>query len=93
MLLFLAIAVIVLVVVVGGALMFSSLGGQSQSYKDGYASGGTAYTADTAQEGAQQACQAIQPRNAANGGMPRGDDGAQWMEGCISAFNNAQGDT
>ena len=89
---YVVILVVVLIVFVGGAVMFSSLRSESQSYKDGYSSGGTAFTADTAQEGAQQACQAIQFHSPAAGGIPRGDDATQWLQGCISAFNNAQGD-
>lgn len=89
---YLVILVVALVVFVGGAVMFSSLSSESQSYKDGYSSGGTAFTADRAQEGAQQACQTIQYHSPADGGIPRGDDATQWLQGCISAFNNAEGD-
>jgi threonine/homoserine/homoserine lactone efflux protein len=88
----LAVVVVVIGVVVTASL-FASLAGESQSFRDGYSAGGSAYTAYAAYSEtnitAEQAC-----RNEATGpgGRPPRDDPAQWIDGCVAAFNLAQSD-
>ena len=81
------IAVVVLVVVVS---LFASLAGESQSFRDGYSAGGTAYAAyQDSNITAEQACQ---DEEAVPGVRPVHDDIAQWIQGCVAAFNFAQSD-
>jgi hypothetical protein len=82
-----AIAVVSITVVVS---LFASLAGESQSYRDGYAAGGTAYSAYAdAKITSEQACRdvAAEPRS-----LPAHDDLAQWVQGCADAFNLAASD-
>jgi hypothetical protein len=82
------IAVITLAVVVS---LFASLAGESQSFRDGYSAGGQAYTAYSASSGgnitSEEACrdEATGP-----GGRPAHDNSAQWIQGCVDAFNLAR---
>jgi hypothetical protein len=65
---------------------------QPQSYKDGFSAGGAVYASDAAAElGGQQACEAAEIRTPRHEGLPAGVDAAQWLAGCIAAFNSAQG--
>jgi hypothetical protein len=84
------IAVIALAVVVS---LFASLAGESQSYRDGYSAGGPAYTAYSASSTAtitsEQACR---DEETGPGGRPAHDNSAQWIQGCVDAFNLAQSD-
>jgi threonine/homoserine/homoserine lactone efflux protein len=81
--------VVVVVVIVVVASLFSSLAGQSQSYRDGYSAGGSAYTAygETTNTSAEQSCQneAVGPN-----GVPHLDNRAEWIQGCVDGFNTAQ---
>jgi threonine/homoserine/homoserine lactone efflux protein len=84
--------VVVVVVLVIGLVVFSSISRQSQSYKDGFSVGGAVYAADAAaQLGAQQACKNTEVRGPHHGGLPSGDNAAQWQKGCVAAFASAQG--
>jgi predicted cobalt transporter CbtA len=84
------VAVIALAVVVS---LFASLAGESQSYRDGYSAGGPAYTAYSASSTAtitsEQACR---DEETGPGGRPAHDNSAQWIQGCVDAFNLAQSD-
>jgi predicted cobalt transporter CbtA len=84
------IAVIALAVVVS---LFASLAGESQSYRDGYSAGGPAYTAysafSTATITSEQACR---DEETGPGGRPAHDNSAQWIQGCVDAFNLARSD-
>jgi predicted cobalt transporter CbtA len=84
------IAVIAIAIVVS---LFASLAGESQSYRDGYSAGGPAYTAYAASSGAnitsEEACRA---EETGPGGRPAHDNSAQWIQGCVDAFNVAQSD-
>jgi hypothetical protein len=84
--------VAVLVVVAVGVVMFGSLSGESQSYKDGYSVGGTVFVADGTGASPRQACTATALRSQKLGGKPAGDDAAQWIQGCVDSFANAQSD-
>jgi hypothetical protein len=86
------IACVVVVVAVGvGLLVFSSMSRQSQSYKDGFSVGGAVYASDSGAElGAQQACKVTELRGPDHGGLPSGANAAQWIAGCVAAFNSAQ---
>ncbi len=82
---------IVSVIIVIGLVVFSDVSRQSQSYRDGYSVGGAAYAADAyAQRDAQQACQKTELSGPEHGGLPVGDDPAQWLKGCVAAFASAQ---
>ncbi len=89
----LVVVVVVVVVVVFLTVvvsLFASLAGESQSYRDGYAAGGTAYTAYAdAHITSEQACRdvAAEPRS-----VPARDNLAQWVQGCTDAFNLAASD-
>jgi hypothetical protein len=82
----LVIAVVVIAVV---ASLFAALAGETQSYRDGYSAGGTAYSAygATTNSSAEQSCQ-----NEAAGpnGTPHFDNRAEWIQGCVDGFNTAQ---
>ncbi len=81
------IAAVAIAVVVS---LFASLAGESQSYRDGYAAGGTAYTAYAdAHITSEQACRdvAAEPKS-----LPARDNLAQWVQGCTDAFNLAASD-
>jgi hypothetical protein len=81
------VGVIVIVVVVS---LFASLAGESQSFRDGYSAGGTAYTAYAdAKITSVQACRDVE---AEPGGRPAHDDPSQWVQGCADAFNLAASD-
>ena len=83
----LVIAAVSLVVVVS---LFASLAGESQSYRDGYSAGGTAYTAySDSHITPDEACRdvAAEPQ-----GRPAHDNLAQWVQGCVDAFNLAASD-
>jgi hypothetical protein len=84
------IAVITLAIVVS---LFASLAGESQSFRDGYSAGGPAYTAYAASSGAgitsEEACR---DEETGPGGRPAHDNSAQWIQGCVDAFNLARSD-
>jgi hypothetical protein len=84
--------VVVVVILVVGLVIFSSISRESQSYKDGFSVGGAVYAADGGAElGAQQACKNTEIRGPHHGGLPSGDNAAQWQKGCVAAFASAQG--
>jgi hypothetical protein len=84
--------VVVVVILTIGLVVFSSMSRESQSYKDGFSVGGAVYAADSAaQLDAQQACKNTEIRGPHHGGLPSGDDAAQWQKGCVAAFASAQG--
>jgi hypothetical protein len=88
-----AVAVVAVLVVVGvAALMFASLSGESQSYKDGYSAGGNVYAADSGQTPPTDACQVAARRSPTDGGPAVGDNVSQWVQGCVAAFDASQGD-
>ena len=84
------IAAITLAIVVS---LFASLAGESQSFRDGYSAGGPAYTAYAASSDAsitsEEACR---DEETGPGGRPAHDNSAQWIQGCVDAFNLAQSD-
>jgi hypothetical protein len=85
--------VIVVTTIIGlGALMFSSLSGESQSYRDGYSSGESAYGL-YGSTSAQEACKLVEVHGSGLGGLGRGDNPAQWMKGCVASFNATQADS
>jgi hypothetical protein len=90
-LLFLAGVIVVIVIIGLGALMFSSLSGETQSYRDGYSSGETAYGL-YGSTSAQQACKLVEQHGSGLGGLGRGDNPAQWLKGCVASFNATQAD-
>jgi hypothetical protein len=73
--------------------LFASLAGESQSFRDGNSAGGPAYTAYAAYADtnitAEQACQ---DEETGPGGRPDHDNPAQWIQGCVAAFNLAESD-
>jgi hypothetical protein len=81
------------VLVAVAVVLFSSLSGESASYKDGDTVGGSIYASDSAQLGATAACQAAEHHPVADSGMPKGDDPAQWVKGCVAGFEAAQAGT
>ena len=83
----LVVAVVFIAIVVS---LFASLAGESQSYRDGYSAGGTAYTAYAdAKITSDQACGT---RRRSPASRPAHDDPAQWVQGCVDAFNLAASD-
>jgi hypothetical protein len=85
------VSVVVVVVLGVGLAVFSSMSRQTQSYKDGFSAGGAVYAADsTAQLGARQACAATERISPKYGGLPSGENAAQWLKGCVAAFESAQ---
>ena len=74
-------------------LLFASLAGESQAFRDGYSAGGSAYTAYAAYSGSnitsEQACR---DEEVGPGGRPAHDNSAQWIRGCVAAFNLAESD-
>jgi hypothetical protein len=86
-------AVIAVIIVAVVVLLFASLASESQAFRDGYSAGGTAYTAYAASSGgnitSEEAC-----RDEETGptGRPAHDNSAQWIQGCVDAFNLAQSD-
>lgn len=82
------IAVIALVVVV---LLFASLADESQSFRDGYSAGGSAYTSYAAySSGNVTPDQACTEEESGPGGRPPHDNSAQWIQGCVAAFDLAE---
>lgn len=82
------IAVITLVIVV---VLFASLADESQSFRDGYSAGGSAYTSYAAySSGNVTAEQACTDEESGPGGRPSRDNSAQWIQGCVDAFNLAE---
>jgi hypothetical protein len=86
-------AFIAIVGIAIAVFLFASLAGESQSFRDGYSAGGAAYTAYAAYSQtnitSEQACR---DEEAGPGGRPAHDDPAQWIQGCVDAFNLAQSD-
>lgn len=82
------IVVVTLAIVVS---LFASLAGESQAYRDGYSEGGQAYAvySDT-NTSSVQACRAEEN---VRGVRPARDNSAQWIQGCVAAFNFAQSDS
>lgn len=86
------VGLVVVVVIIGlGTLMFSSISGQSQSYRDGYSAGGSAF-GTYGSEGAQQACKTMELRSPGLGGLAPRDNSAEWLKGCLAGFNATQAD-
>jgi hypothetical protein len=84
--------VVVVIALVIGLVIFSSISRETQSYRDGFSVGGAVYAADAAaQLSAQQACSETELRGAHHGGLPTGDNAEQWQEGCVASFASAQG--
>ncbi len=84
------VAVAAVAAIAVAALLFASLAGESQSYRDGYAVGDSVYTSfEDASLTAQQACR---DRGSEPGQIPRGDDVDQWVSGCVAGFTFAQSD-
>lgn len=86
----LAVLATVAVVTVVSILVFTALSTQSQSYRDGYSVGGSIFSLDTEGEGAHQACTLAEHRAPGLGGLPAGDSVAQWLQGCLAAFDAAE---
>jgi hypothetical protein len=84
--------VVVIVLVCIAVVMFGSLSGESQSYRDGYSVGGNVFTADGAGVSPRQACTAAAFREPKLGGKPAQDESSQWIQGCVDSFENAQSD-
>ena len=82
----------VLVIAAIGIAVFSSLSGKTQSYKDGFSSGGTVFAADGTGARPSQACRTAAARPPNYGGVPSGENVTQWINGCVVAFENAQSD-
>jgi threonine/homoserine/homoserine lactone efflux protein len=85
--------VVAIISIAIAAALFASLAGESQAYRDGYSAGGSAYTAYAAYSDtnitAEQACR---DEEVGPGGRPTHDNPAQWVQGCVDAFNLAQSD-
>ena len=85
--------VIVVISIAIAVSLFASLAGESQSFRDGYSAGGSAYTAYAAYSDtnitSEQACR---DEETGPGGRPARDDPAQWIQGCVDAFNLAESD-
>ena len=86
------VALVVVVVVALAVAVFASLSGESQSYKDGFSSGGAVLAADGSGASPEQACQKAAARPPDEGGVPSGEVTAQWITGCVAAFEGAQSD-
>jgi hypothetical protein len=83
---------VVVVTIIGlGGVEFSSLSSQSQSYRDGYSAGGSAF-ASYGSESAQQACKTTELLGPRLGGIPAGNNPSQWFQGCVAGFDAAQAD-
>jgi hypothetical protein len=86
-------AVVVVSVIIGlTALQFSSLSSESQSYRDGYSAGETAYGL-YGSASAQQACKLVELHGSGLGGLGRGDNPTQWLQGCVASFNATAADS
>jgi threonine/homoserine/homoserine lactone efflux protein len=73
--------------------LFASLAGESQAFRDGYSAGGSAYTAYAAYSDTNiTSDQSCRDEETGPGGRPAHDDAAQWIQGCVAAFNLAQSD-
>jgi hypothetical protein len=88
-LVFLVGAVVVVLIIGLGTLMFSSISAEPQSYRDGYSAGGSAF-GTYGPEGAQEACKTMELRSSRLGGLPAHDNSAQWLKGCLAGFNSTQ---
>lgn len=83
----LVVAVVAITVV---ASLFASLAGESQSYRDGYSAGGSAYSAySDSNITPEQACR---DKENQPGIRPPHDNPGQWVTGCIDAFDLARSD-
>lgn len=88
-----ALGVVLIVLVLGvGYAMFSSLSGESPSYKDGFSAGATVLASDGTGASPEQACRMASLHGGTVIGLPTGDDPAQWVKGCVAAFESAQND-
>jgi hypothetical protein len=86
-------AVVVVSVIIGlTAVMFLSLSSESQSYRDGYSAGETAYGL-YGSTSPQEACKLVELRGSGLGGLGRGDNSAQWLKGCVASFNATAADS
>jgi hypothetical protein len=83
---FLAALLLAIAVIGLGVSMVTSLSGESQSYRDGFSVGGSAYGAYSS-ESPRQACKTMEL-----GGLRSGEDSTQWIKGCIAAFDAAASD-
>jgi hypothetical protein len=83
----LIVAVVTIAVV---AALFASLAGESQSYRDGYSAGGTAYTHYSYSSITPE--EACRDQAAVPGVRPPHDDPTQWVKGCVDAFDLARSD-
>jgi hypothetical protein len=82
--------IVAVMVIAIAAVLFASLAGESQSYRDGYSAGGAAFTAyGQSRITSDQACR---DEEVGPGGRPARDNPAQWVQGCADAFNLAASD-
>jgi threonine/homoserine/homoserine lactone efflux protein len=85
--------VVTVVIVAVVVSLFASLAGESQSYRDGYSAGGSAYTSyaaySTTNITGEEACK---DEEAQPGTRPASDNPAQWIKGCVDSFNQAESD-
>jgi hypothetical protein len=87
----LAVVLVVVGIIAVSVVLFSSLSGESQSYKDGYSAGGNVYAADgSAELAARPACTKTELRGPHHGGLPSGANATQWLKGCVDSFELAQ---
>jgi hypothetical protein len=85
------VSVVVVLLLVLGIVAFSSMSRTSQSYRDGFTAGPGVYASDSSvQLGARQACKATERVSAQYGGLPVGDNAAQWLKGCVTSFESVQ---
>ena len=74
-------------------ILFSSLSGETASYRNGYTVGGSVYASDSAESNAQTACTAAEHDPVGVDGMPKGNVASQWLKGCEAGFAAAQSGT
>jgi hypothetical protein len=88
----LLVGAMVIVVLIGvGLIVFSSMSRESQSYRDGYSVGGAVYsTVGSADETPQYACEQAETSRVGQNGRTSSDNSTQWIKGCVAAFNSAQ---
>lgn len=71
-------------------ILFTSLSGETASYRNGYTVGGSVYASDTAEADAQTACTSAEHDPVGVDGMPKGNVASQWLKGCVAGFEAAQ---
>ncbi len=83
-------ALVVLAALALAVAAFSSVSGESPSYRDGFTSGGSVFGADSTGASPEQACRSAVAQPSTYVGPPSGGSTDEWIKGCVAGFDSAQ---